>query len=596
VLLHALTKYYEILSEDADVDIPLRGYSKASVSYVANISLGGELVNIIPIKILDNKGKKYIPRSLTVPEQGKKTVGIKSNFLCENTGYMFGIDSKGKPERSIQCFDAFKALHLEILESVDDDEARAIVNFINCWNPEKAADHPALSDYLEDMIKGSNVIFQYNQNNLTYCHQNTKIKLAWESYKENNQCSTIRQCLVTGEKTGPAILHPSIKGIKGGQSMGCSLVSFNAPAYESYGNRESQGLNAPVSEYATFAYTTALSHMLKDPENKFYLGDTTVVYWAEERDSSTQDLMALLLNPNNAVESMEDTKKITRDVRAIKTIGEIFKKISEGKRIKIESDIFDPSTRIYVLGLSPNAARVSVRFFIQDNLDGFIQKIGQHYKDIHIEKQFDNEVDVVPLWRILNETVSNKSREKSASPLLAGSTMRSILMGLNYPLSLYQSILIRIRADHSINYFKASIIKGYLIRKDRRKYEEVITMALNEQNTNKAYVLGRLFAVLEKAQEDANPGIKSTIKDRYFTSACTTPSIVFPVILKLSNHHISKSEYGYASENRIKAIMELLNVEDQPFPQNQSLDDQGVFILGYYQQKNSFYKKVEKES
>ncbi|MCF8020287.1 MAG: type I-C CRISPR-associated protein Cas8c/Csd1 [Vallitaleaceae bacterium] len=596
MLLQALTNYYELLSEDSDVDIPLRGYSKAGISYAANISLEGELLNIIPLKILDSKGKKYIPREMIVPEQEKKASGIRSNFLCENTSYFFGIDSKGKPEKSIQRFEAFKALHIKVLENVDDNEAQAIVNFVSHWNPEEAEKHPALKEHLEDMMKGSNIIFQYDKNNRTYCHQDSRIKDAWESYKEDNQSVAMRQCLVTGKKTGTAILHPSIKGIRGGQSMGCSLVSFNGASYESYGNRDSQGLNAPVSEYATFAYSTALSHMLKDSDNKLYLGDTTVIYWAETKNSVTKDLMALFLNPSALVESDEVNSRVIRDQRAIKTIGEIFHRISEGRRILFDDDLFDPLTKIYILGLVPNAARLSIRFFIQDNLDGFIQKMGQHYKDIQIEKQYDNEMNVIPLWRLLSETVSDNSRDKAASPLLAGSTMRAILMGLYYPLSLYQSILIRIKTDHSINYYKAAIIKGFLIRKDRQKYEEEITMALNEQSTNKAYVLGRLFATLEKAQEDANPGIKSTIKDRYFTSACTTPSVVFPVILKLSNHHISKSDYGYVSENRIKTIMELLDVGDRPFPKNLSLDDQGIFVLGYYHQKNIFYKKVEKES
>lgn len=596
MLLQALVRYYEILSEDVNSGIPMLGYSRVNVSYVVNLSKQGEILNIIPLKIPDSKGKKYVPISMVVPEQEKRAVGIKANFLCDNSSYVFGIDNKGKPERTKECFKAFKEQHTRILEGVTCDDAVALVNYVNQWDVETASEHPVLKEYLEDILVGANIIFQFEEGKTTYIHQNQMIKTAWESYKNECTSDKVMQCLVTGKRQGVARLHPSVKGIRGGQAMGNSLVSFNAQAYESYGNDKSQGLNAPVSEYATFAYTTTLSRLLSDQAHKVIVGDTTVVFWAESPNSKLQDCLSLLLEPSEIDTLGTEDERFVRDESSVREIKSIFQKIADGKAINLTDDTFDKATKLYMLGLTPNAARISMRFFIQDSFGGFIEKIVKHYLDMSIEKQFENEPNSISVWRLLNETVSPTSSDKSASPLLAGATMRSILQGTPYPVALYNAIIIRIRAEHTINYCKASIIKAYLLRKHRtdKKYEEVLTMALNEQSSNKPYVLGRLFAVLEKAQMDASPGIKTTIKDRYFTSACATPSNVFPVLLRLSNHHISKAEYGYSSENKIKEIMDILQIENNPFPKNLSLEDQGAFILGYYHQKNTFYKKGEK--
>jgi CRISPR-associated protein Csd1 len=592
-----LVRYYDILAEDPNSGIPLIGYSRVNVSYALNITKEGELISIIPLRIPDKKGTKFIPISMIVPEQEKRTVGIKANFLCDNSTYVFGVDNKGKIDRAKNCFQAFKELHERILEEVNCDEAIAVVNFVKKWEIEKAYEHPVLSKYIEDIIQGTNMVFQLDSKPGNYIHDHSDIKQAWEKYKDETGSENVRQCLVTGKRSSIAILHPSVKGIIGGQAMGNSLVSFNAMAYESYGNYKSQGLNAPVSEYATFAYTTVLNYLLSDNAHKFLLGDTTVIFWAESPNRGYQDCISLLLDPSEIVSDQDKEGKYDRDENAVREIKNLFKKISSGESVKISNDIFDERTRFYILGLSPNAARISIRFFIQNSFGEIVEKFIKHYQYMQIEKQYSNEPNSIPIWRILYETVSPKSNEKTASPLLSGSTLRSILQGLPYPMVLYNAILARVKAEQSINYFKAAVIKAILLRNyPEKNYKEVLNMGLNEQSDNKAYVLGRLFAVLEKAQEDANPGINTTIKDRYFTSACATPARTFPILLRLSNHHISKAEYGYVSDKRITAILDKLEIDDNPYPKNLSLEEQGLFILGYYQQKSKFYKKVEKES
>jgi CRISPR-associated protein Csd1 len=524
---------------------------------------------------------------MEVPEQEKKTVGVKSNFLCENSGYVLGIDNKGKPERTKQCFEAFKKQHHTVLDGMDQAGAKAMLHFLDRWDPDNAQECPALKNYLEELKKGANIIFYVA--GLGYLHQNVEIRQAWESFRQGKPDSVQKQCLVTG-RIGPiARLHPSIKGVKGAQATGASIVSFNAKAYESYGHDDQQGLNAPVGEYAAFAYTTTLNYLLSDMEHKASFGDTTVIYWAKSPKPIYRNLFAFAVNPEEPIDAMSVSKGTEGLLR------EIFKKIVEGKPVEDFQDAFDKNIRFYVLGLAPNASRLSIRFFYENSFGNILDKLAEHYHDMEICRE-KNEHEYVPLWKLLMETVSPLSKEKASSPLLSGSVLRSILTGTAYPSALYSNILVRIRAEHEISRGKAAIIKAYLLRNGQEKYKEVLSVSLNEQSENKAYVLGRLFAALEKAQQDANPGINSTIKDRYFTSACATPATVFPILLKLSNHHISKAEYGAVSDRRICELMDKLEVEESPFPARLSLDEQGVFILGYYHQQKANYVRKEKEA
>lgn len=613
MILQALNRYYEILLKDENLNDNLAhfGYSTVGVSFALDISQDGELLNVLPLFEQVQRGKKMVEvsRTMIVPARIKKTgTNPPSNFMCENNAFMLGISDKNEsdPEYSRKRFEAFCQLHNQLLLGVDDDAARAVMAFVQKHNSQTAREHPAIANHLEALLKGGNIVFMFNGN---FVHENKLVRRAWESSLAGQDAIRM-QCLVTGDVAPIARLHPSLKGIRGANSMGATLVGFNAPAYESYNRIKEQGLNSPVSEKATSAYTTVLNYLLSDanPNKKLFLGDATIVYWAESQNRAYETAFAAFVDPADLEEdsSAEQTGRKKAE-QALQTVTEKVKRAQMLDLDALLADLKDEDPQFYILGLSPNAARVSVRFFITDPFEKIIDHIKAHYRDLAIVKEYDNQPDYLTVKRILDETVSKKSRDKEAAPLLAGAVFRAILTNAPYPAALYYAIINRIRADMDdkekritkINYVRAAIIKAFLTRKYRYQsenpFKEVLTVPLNEQSTNPAYLLGRLFAVLEKAQAEAIGNVNASIKDRYFTSACASPRSVFPILLRLSQHHLAKAEYGHTSDRRIQDILNLLEVDRNPIPARLTLDEQGVFILGYYHQRADFYKPKDKK-
>lgn len=590
MILQALVKYYENMAKEEK--LPKQGYGTGKVSYALDLSEEGDLLSIISLKLPVQRGNKKVdvPQSLEVPEQESRSVNIFPFFLCDNAIYLLGLDTKGKPQRTLQCFEASKKLHREILSGVDHPAARAILAFFDHWDPAQAADHPYVRENLAGLIAGGNLIFMVNAE---YAQDIPALRAAWEAHYGAQEQGVELPCLVTGTRQPIAILHGKIRGVQGAQSVGANLVSFNASAYESYGRDGAQGLNAPVGKYAAFAYVTALNALLADPEHRQIISDTTVVFWAE---SANPDYPVLF---NAAISPKEDNQKL---------LHAMLEKISQGLPPR---EGVNPEMPFYILGLAPNAARLSVRFFLQDSFGNFLRNIKQHYDDMEIVRAPYEFPYLSPYW-LLRETVNPNSRDKSGSHLLSGAVMRSILTGDAYPRALMDAVMLRIHAEQDdperhikkITRGRAAIIKGYLLRLSRcrndKHNEEVLQVSLNEESKNKAYVLGRLFAVLERAQMEAYPNINATIKDRYFTSACATPGSVFPTLIKLSRHHIrviKEPKLKCYLDNQIKDMIDKLDVEDTPFPLHLSLEDQGYFVVGYYQQAQKRYiKKSENDN
>lgn len=568
MILQALNSYYQRLRDNPDMNMPLPGFGKQKIHFCMVIDMKGKLVQIKDLQ--EMPGRKLIPVELLVTQIDKKrSVDIEPNFTWDNTGYVLGMDNKGKPERSLECFKSFKELHHNVGDHIEDDGMKAILKFLDSWKPEKA---PELEKW--GGMAGKNLVFQLDGDRC-YIHDRPAVQAAWSQYSAKKNKDIIGTCLVSGEIAPIARLHPPIKGVRGrgAQTSGAGIVSFNLDAFESYG--KTQNYNAPISETAAFTYTTVLNHLLRfDSRQKVQIGDVTTVFWTE-RESPIEGFMGVILNPTDEGGDLLNIR--------------LFLEAARGG--KMYSELGDPDIKFYILGLSPNISRLSVRFWHVSTVGDMAEKIGQHFRDLAIVKQYENNPEFPGMWHLLRQTAV-QGKTENIPPLLSGALMRSILTGLVYPQVLLAIVIGRIRADQDINYLRAAIIKACLVRKFRlNRTEKEVKMALDKESTNIAYRLGRLFAILEKTQQDAIPGANTTIKDRYYGSASATPRVVFPQLLRLAQHHIQKAEYGKWNDKMIEEVVKDISV----FPAHLSLDDQGMFAIGYYHQRQAFFTKSKDE-
>ena len=577
MILQALVNHYENLEKQGKVD--QEGWCKAKVSYAVNLSRDGEILGILSLKIEEERGKRkvWVPRQIKVPEMVTRSSGVSANFLCDNSKYILGIDAEGSNQRVRDCFEAAKKKHLSLLREIEGEMAEAVRRFFETWDPEKASECAEIKERWEDITDGGNLIFCMGIN---YAQDDTFIQKAWENARnKSSEDGQTGICLVTGKEAEISRIHKTIKGVPGAQSSGAALVSFNAPAFESY--EKEQSYNAPVGKYAEFAYTTALNYLLNQREYTFQLGDSMIVFWSESAEEEYQAAFFGAADPKP--DNQEEIKGI-------------FDNLKTGMPVSIGNFTLDPDQRFYILSLAPNAARLSVRFFYQDSFGNILKNLSAHYERMSIVKPSWESREYMGVRDMLSETVNQNSKDKTPVPNMAAFVLQAILSGARYPASLYTDVLIRIRAEQgNVTWGRAGIIKAYLIRNANWKEGENY-MGLNEESMEPAYVLGRLFSVLESIQMDANPGIKATIRDRYFNSACATPASIFPVLIKLKNSHMKKLERdkGGAKVYYEKLLTELMGKLDE-YPKRLSLEEQGKFILGYYHQVQKKYEKKEEK-
>lgn len=582
MLLQSLVKLYEAWAEKGEIE--KLGWNPVKISYGISLDEEGNVDEIIHLKTNAPKGNKEIPSLISLPMPVKRSVGVASNFLYDNATYVFGYDNSNKPDRAKQCFDCFRSVGNKVLENSDDEFSTVIKKFLQ----KDYSEFENLSDLLtelnctettvDDILnKGANLLLmplgKFPTDSKAICE-------SWNSYYEHSDAPK-GVCLVTGKDDHIAKLHPVIKNIRGAQAAGASLVSFNATAFNSYGKEN--GYNAPVSEYAAFAYTSALNKLVSDNDHRIFAGDTTVVCWTEDGESAYQDVFASIFNSDDEVKQ--------------KDLHDTIVSIVNGNEVKWEGIPLNPSNNFYILGISPNSARLSVRFFIQNTFGKVMENLLKNQQRMEMVKPGFEKFNYIPLWRILGETVNKKSRDKKCKPHLAGDVLNSIINDYNYPSTLYYGILGRISAEQNINWVKASVLKAYLLKNYDSKYKEEITVDYNENSNNKAYLLGVLFSNLEEIQNTANPGIKSTIRDRYFTAASSTPSRVFPILIDLAQNHIKKIPNVGAKVNCQKMLTKTMAKLGDKFPNRLKLDEKGMFQLGYYQRtQERFTGKEDKNN
>lgn len=567
MILQALDAYYRRKQADPDPTrrLPAFGLEDKEIPFVLEINAQGHLIQVTDTR--SGEGKKKTAQRFLVPQGVKKTSGVAANLLWDTAEYVLGVVARGKPERVAEQHAAFHA-RIEALPDVVREDAgiSAVLAFLDTVRPESLEGMSVM-----DEIKETNPYLSFRlHGDLDLVCQRPAV-VAGLAGQNDGEPDGI--CLVSGEAASIERLHPAIKGVWGAQTSGANIVSFNLDAFNSYG--KAQGANAPVGQVAVFAYTTALNHLLaKDSRQRMQVGDTSTVFWAEEAHELETAVVDLFGEPPK-----DDPD---RGVDALKAL---YSAVQSGKFAKGSAD-----TRFHVLGLAPNAARISIRFWETATAMELAQRIKQHFDDLAMVHA-SHEPDHLSLFRLLtNLAVLNKA--DNIPPNLGGEVMRAILEGLPYPSTLLNLAVQRCRAEQKPTYARAAAIKAYLNRLGRRSSEEKeFQPMLDPANMNPAYRLGRLFSVLEKIQEEASPGLNATIRDRYYGAASSTPVTVFTTLLRLKNHHLGKLSRGRATQME-KLLGEIMGGL-QDFPRQLPLPDQGRFALGYYHQRQAFFTKSD---
>jgi CRISPR-associated protein Csd1 len=434
--------------------------------------------------------------------------------------------------------------------------------------------------------------------NGTYLHERPALRAAWEREQSDESAASVGQCLITGEELPIALVHPSIKGVVGAQPTGAALVSSNSPAFQFF--YKVQRINAPVSERAAFAYTTALRYLLNSPkgsvERCVHFGDTSQVFWARTHAPREEGFLGCVIEPREPQEDAADDDR--DDAGTTRTMWDALLRLRAGRPLA-EMNL-DENVHMHLLGLAPNVARISVRYYYVNSFGVLADRVIQHHRDTEIVHG-PSEPEFLAPWMILRETAA-QGKADNVPQTLSGALMRAIYTGQSYPKSLYAAIMIRVRSDKTLNRVRAAVIKAYLLRdsrlKDNKEWKEGIQVGLNEEWNDPAYLLGRLFALLEKAQFDALGSVGASIKDRYFASASATPGTVFPVLLRMAQNHIANLKGPYLDMKIREVACKIKVGEKSPkgFPRKLDLQDQGLFMLGYYHQQQALYTKRVEEA
>ncbi len=609
MILQELYKYYE---RNKTILSPL-GFEKQKVRFTIVLALDGSLVGVEDRQIEEIQGKKknkYIPmlESPEMPERSGTTSYKQVGFVAEKTEYVLGfLPEINTPKHALsyetKLEDCFKETH--------DESIKAILNFLQKLKSNEI-DKSKLSEVLNE-VKNKPIIsflidahleevWERDAVSNWYTNQQTFIE---DEESENEKGSKVKndpiygQCLISGEQGILARLHPKLKKNRIGNKNNAGLVAYNEPAFCSYGKEQSY--NAPVSIDAVKGYGITLKHLFStDSTHKLRIGDATASFWAEKSTEFESVFSSYFEDENEISKEEKYEEKKEAEAKAVKDAKLIHKTPESGQRKTLDRYNED-NTKFFVLGLSPNSARLSVRFWYQGSIAQTVQKLQEHFSDLEIVHG-TNDTDVVPLKRLLSSTAFEADYDK-IQPKLIGDMLKAILNGTRYPRTLLQSVINRIKAEQAkkddkgkqvenVSYKRASLIKAFLNRQrrlsDRKEYEE-IKKTMDESNTNTAYRLGRLFAVLERLQEKAQPGINATIRDRFYGAASSCPITVFGRLIKLSNHHLEKLEGGLKGwfSKQIGEIAKPIN----EFPSHFNLEEQGLFALGYYHQRQSFFER-----
>lgn len=591
MILQALNDLFSRLSKDPDYELPSPGYSVQKVTFRIVIHPDGRLHAIEDAR--DTKTEqtrggatraRQFPRQMLLPGNAKPPgQGFNPCTLWDNTSYILGYKAEdpkkpSNPEREGKSRQAFMQHHLDLEKEANDPDFSSVCRFLEDWAPERIA---AWKTQLDDFCATGFGVFQI-VGKTEYVHETDRFKEWWEARRLASEPSEVKApCLITGEVSPIARLaDPAIKGVGGAAPGGAKLASFNQNAFESYGKE--QTYNSPVSEKATFQYCNALNALLSGPrssKHRVVIGDATTVFWTE-KPTVTESIFARFLSGGR-----EDGQADAANDPVLSKKLEVF--LNTLRKASGISDLGDdPTTKFFILGLSGNVTRLSVRFWHVSTIAQMADRLRTHFDALRIEPRSPKDPEFPPLWLLLRQT----GREADdIPPLLSGALMNAILNGSPYPQAFYNAVLNRIRADHTVNYIRACAIKAFLSRLTNPNPPP--PMSLDIERTDIGYLLGRLFAALEKTQEDALD--IATVRERFYSAASATPSAVFPRILRTYQHWLAKvgSELGKGAQIKREQLVQEISAKMSAYPPHLTLEGQGNFAIGYYHQRQAFFTK-----
>lgn len=594
MLIKALCDYYDMLEKSGKV-LP-DGYSKVKINCCVCLTPDGKIdeINDIQNTNLVRVGKDKLkeittPIEMVMPRRTEKTC-VDANIIEHRPLYLFGLNfdsgalnPKDPTDKAKKSHDAFTVKNLAFLEGLDSPVINAYRAFLLNWVPQEETENAYLLGLGKSYAK-FNFVFCLSGYPHLLLHEDTQLKERWQAWYKQSLLgggdSIIAQCAITGEDAPIARIHNKINGIYGGLGTGTVLVGFKNSCGTSYGNKYSY--NSNVSERTMKKYTEALNYLLSSGKNKVLFDDITVVFWAMSDHEKYSNLVSALLFNNTDIMDAQQTQSMLQ---------KLIKDAAEGNivtgRIASTADI-DPNVDFYVVGFKPNSSRISMKFMDRRKFGSLLANIAQHQSDM----QLSEPVNPVPMWRMKQALVSQEIKHDTVNPALLSKLFGSIINGTNYPEFLLSTVVRRLKtdADKPVSSTSAGIIKACINRAFRlSNQKEELTLGLNKENRNPAYLCGRLFAVLEKLQqESAGVQLNRTIKDTYFASAAAQPAYIFPQLIKLSANHLGKVNRAVYFH---KLQGEIINMLDGGFPETLSIVEQGKYMVGYFQQNAYFYTK-----
>lgn len=579
MILKALADYYQRLADDPSTDIAPPGFEQKAISFLIVLDAKGHFENLRDIR--EGMGKNRKGRISLVPKSIKRASGIAANLLWDTAPYVL---AKALPEkekdmdklstRAIKQNKAFLKKIEETLEECTDTGLQAVLHFLKAGDYSQVFAHAVWRDVEEN---GGNISFVLSGDTQLVCQRSEVMAAILENLKPEGK---LQVCCICGIEDTPTKLHTAIKGVWGAQSSGANIVSFNLDAFRSFSKK--QGFNAPVGQSTEFAYTTALNHLLdKESGQRMQVGDASTVFWAKDACDFESDFLDYL-SPQKGEEAVSYAK-------------------IKGLLSSVKTGIppVEEEMPFYVLGLAPNASRISIRFWYDGNVKEIKERVAQHFQDMEMIRA-PHDPEFLSLFQLLVSTATERKAD-NIPPNLGGEMARAVLTGTPYPRTLFANAVRRCKAEQKIDFARASILKGFLVRNARisKTNQKEVSMGLDRTYDNIGYVLGRLFAVLERIQEQAQGrGLNKTIRDTYFGAAASSPLVVFNRLDQLSVHHLAKIRNSGKStvwlEQLLQEVMGL--VPPQGIPPILSLEDQGRFSIGYYHQRQDFFPKKETEN